>query len=492
MIRFGMAKPRGLPCAMHGATLQARQRGEYAGGCAHFWSRRQGRCTRTIAPLLGLALLLTASIDPAVALPSFARQTGQQCAACHVGGDWPQLTPWGRIFKLAGYTSGRSFVSREGLDHSPVGAFGQAGVTWASAANNSQGQPVISPEGAFRGEQGVAYFGGKLSDFAGLFYEYQYTNSFPGWSGATGVVDARAVHFFNPGEDELLLGLTLNNGPSNQDVWNTVPAWTYPFYSSPIAPGPPASTMLATLIGQSGGVGIYALWNRKLYAEVSVYRVGTGFWRWTSIGTAFDTLGGASYLAGYNPYWRIFITDQWGPHNLMLGTFGMSSKVYPNNTAPSGQTDHFVDAYIDSQYQYLADDHQVTLRGAYYYERQRWNASYPLGLSSIAIGNLNGITVSGTYSFRNQWTLSAAYYQSNGSGNPSLYAVTGPSGNPLSDSPNTTGYYLQANYLPTQNLKLQLQYSGFLKFNGLTSNIDGLGRSPANNNSLWLNVFLAI
>jgi hypothetical protein len=70
--------------------------------------------------------------------------------------------------------------------------------------------------------------------------------------------------------------------------------------------------------------------------------------------------------------------------------------------------------------------------------------------------------------------------------------VTGPAGNTLSATPNTNNYVLQANYQPTQNVKLQLQYSGFTKFNGLTSNIDGLGRSPADNNTLWLNLFFAL
>lgn len=39
-----------------------------------------------------LLACLTCMLRDAYALPSFARQTGQRCAACHVGGDWPQLT----------------------------------------------------------------------------------------------------------------------------------------------------------------------------------------------------------------------------------------------------------------------------------------------------------------------------------------------------------------------------------------------------------------
>ncbi|MEJ2687039.1 MAG: cytochrome C, partial [Gammaproteobacteria bacterium] len=36
------------------------------------------------------------------AVPSFARQTGLACMACHTV--FPELTPFGRTFKLNGYT----------------------------------------------------------------------------------------------------------------------------------------------------------------------------------------------------------------------------------------------------------------------------------------------------------------------------------------------------------------------------------------------------
>mgnify|MGYP001794687518 CR=1 FL=1 len=50
----------------------------------------------------GIALLLVAM--SAEAVPAFARQTGQNCVACHVS--FPELTPYGRWFKLSGYTIG--------------------------------------------------------------------------------------------------------------------------------------------------------------------------------------------------------------------------------------------------------------------------------------------------------------------------------------------------------------------------------------------------
>src|SRR5437660_1010584 len=57
-----------------------------------------------ILPLLAL-LAASFATEPALAVPSFAVQTGQPCAACHIGAFGPQLTPYGRDFKLHGYTA---------------------------------------------------------------------------------------------------------------------------------------------------------------------------------------------------------------------------------------------------------------------------------------------------------------------------------------------------------------------------------------------------
>jgi len=52
--------------------------------------------------LFGIAVMILSS-GPAFAVPSFSRQTGASCAACHTS--YPGLTAFGRQFKLSGYTS---------------------------------------------------------------------------------------------------------------------------------------------------------------------------------------------------------------------------------------------------------------------------------------------------------------------------------------------------------------------------------------------------
>ncbi|MDQ2843338.1 MAG: hypothetical protein M3Y72_20325 [Acidobacteriota bacterium] len=446
-----------------------------------------GRSVVRALALVCLAICISPSIR---ALPSFARQTGQKCAACHVSGSWPQLTPWGRFFKLSGYTAGKELAGKEGFNYVPAGVFGQLGITWAAQPNNSLGQPVITQNGspeayAFTGEIAT-----KLTDFMGVFYEYNIGNTFPGWKGTAGPVDLRAVHFFHPENDELLVGIDSNNNPTVQDVWNSTPAWGYPFYGSPQTPGGPASPMITSLGEQSGSIGIYALLNREWYAEISFYRVGNDLFRWMTAGTNFQA-GGENYLRGYNPYWRVYWTKESGPHSVMVGAFGMESKVYPDSSAPSGPTDRFKDYGFDSQYQYLGDVHKLTLRASYIYETQNWNASFPTGASSTANGNLKSLNLNGSYGYRDHWVFNGAYFSTNGNNNTDFYAVTSPSGSQLTSSPNTAGYVLEVDRLITQNLQATIQYKGFTKFNGLTNNIDGLGRSASANNTLWLTVFFA-
>jgi len=62
---------------------------------------------------LSLALLLPVA-RPARAIPPLAAQTGMPCQQCHIGACSPQLTPFGRAFKIGRYTltGGEGWVSK--------------------------------------------------------------------------------------------------------------------------------------------------------------------------------------------------------------------------------------------------------------------------------------------------------------------------------------------------------------------------------------------
>ena len=63
------------------------------------------------AAVLLAAFFTIGYAPPAEALPSYARQTGQPCGTCHT--DFAGLTPYGRLFKIKGYTTRRRSVSHD-------------------------------------------------------------------------------------------------------------------------------------------------------------------------------------------------------------------------------------------------------------------------------------------------------------------------------------------------------------------------------------------
>ena len=57
--------------------------------------------------------------------------------------------------------------------------------------------------------------------------------------------DIRYAKHTTLGSKDLLYGLTLNNSPTVEDVWNSTPAWGYPWLSSDSAPSPSAQPLIA-------------------------------------------------------------------------------------------------------------------------------------------------------------------------------------------------------------------------------------------------------
>ena len=105
----------------------------------HIKAWLSGALTRAV----GLAVLVLIGLPPeAQALPSFARQTGQNCVACHAGGQFPELTPFGRMFKLTGYTIGQRTVP---LSVMAVGGVSRVADTSKSDAPDADFQKNFAP-----------------------------------------------------------------------------------------------------------------------------------------------------------------------------------------------------------------------------------------------------------------------------------------------------------------------------------------------------------
>jgi hypothetical protein len=126
-----------------------------------------------------IGLFACARFDVALAIPAFARQTEQQCIACHVS--FPELTPYGRFFKLGGYTIGKAAIAEQGIHQLPLAVMAEASIT--STRNNHEVDPdtgetvSVNPRNNGLVFSGASLFlAGKATDWLGGFIQWVYDN----------------------------------------------------------------------------------------------------------------------------------------------------------------------------------------------------------------------------------------------------------------------------------------------------------------------------
>ncbi len=225
------------------------------------------RAVAVTAAVAGLGTLLLSS-PSAHAVPSFARQTGLACEACHTV--FPELTPFGRKFKLNGYlidnlpqVKGLTADNKEALalNWMPplsvqfIGSYTtlKTALPDPSGTGSSQNGTVQFPE-AFS-----LFYAGRIAPKVGGFIQITYDNqdNAVGWDNT----DIRFADQTTLKGKPLTYGVTFNNGPTVQDPWNSTPAWHYPFsQTSSLAPSPNATTQLEGLGNDMvAGLGAYVL-----------------------------------------------------------------------------------------------------------------------------------------------------------------------------------------------------------------------------------------
>lgn len=270
-----------------------------------------------------------------------------------------------------------------------------------------------------------------------------------------------------------------------QDLWNSTPAWGFPYAASSVAPTPAAATKLdGTLAQQVAGLGGYALWNQWLYGELSLYRssqIG---------GNQPPNSSDQDIIDGSAPYWRLAVRHEWGNHSFEAGAFGLIGRFFPGGGTPlSGPADKFRDIALDAQYQYLTDVHIVTLHSTWIREKQGWDASFPAGNTANASDTLRTLKTDLNYYYRRRYGGALGYFTTSGSHDAILYQPS-PTDGSRSGTPDSAGWVIEASYLPWLNTKFTIQYTYYDIFNGSRSNYDGAGRDAADNNTLYLNAWL--
>jgi hypothetical protein len=428
------------------------------------------------------------------AVPAFARQTGFDCNTCHLS--WPELTAVGRDFKLGGYT-----LTQEVRGERP----------WVSL--QAEGPPPLLPLAAMvqfsythtRGTSGVdstffprnnslalqeasIFYAGRIAEHLGAFAQWTYDGI--AHHGSIDNIDLRFANRTKIGGMDTAYGITVNNNPTVSDIYNTTPAWGFPFASSSVAVAPNAATLIdGGLEQQVVGAGAYALLGGTLYAEAAAYRTADGAFSLFRAGTDKSE---DAVLDGTAPYWRLALQHTWGEgtHSAMIGTYGISARKFPDSLDPTGPTDRFRDVGVDAQYQYLTDRHRFSAQATWIREKQSLDASFASGGASNASNVLKTFKGKLTYYFDRQYGATLGYFRTSGTADDALYNTGDPVTGSANGSPNTSGYVLELDWLPKRDIRLAAQYTTYRTFNGASADYDGFGRSARDNDTLFLLAWL--
>ena len=415
----------------------------------------------------------------AYAVPAYAVQTAQPCSACHIGGFGPQLTPFGRQFKLEGYTL------RGTQDFTlPISAMAVASYVQTSADQAAPPAPHYSVNDNFTLDQANLFIAGGFGDHFGSFAQFTYDGV--GRSFAWDNLDLRATDHTKLFGQNVLVGLSLNNNPGVQDPWNTMSAWGFPYTDTDLSPAPAAGTVIGGSLAQSVlGVSAYAWWNSEFYTELSLYWTpGRGFLR--AMGVDADEGGGI--LAGAAPYLRVAYERQFGDQNFDVGAFAFLPDLYPGGNLSIGTSDHYTDLGVDAAYQFTGSgENTFQINTIYMHEDQSLHAPALLG-TALQNDSLNDFRTDVSYYWHNTVGGTVGFFDTWGSADSLLY-----SGN-STFKPDSSGVLFQLDATPFGNqpsplgprinVRFGVQYRIFTKFDGATSNYDGLGHNASDNNTL--------
>lgn len=441
----------------------------------------------SIAPGIVLFGTALAFHRPAAAVPAFAQQTGRNCAACHVGGFGPELTQFGREFKLGGYTLRMH------------GSIPLSAMAIASLTHTAKDQ-VPPPEHLSRNnnlvlDQASLFVAGGIGDhFGGFAQLVTYDGVGRAWSWDN--IDLRAVTNTKMFGEDSVLGLTLNNNPTAQDPWNTLPAWGFPFTDTAVSPTPDAGELIDDpLAGNVIGLTGYAWIAHKFYVEGGGYSSPSrGFLNFVGM----DPTDPGS-LHGLAPYGRIAYQNDLAGGTFEVGANVLKAAIFPGRDRSSGFTDRYTDWGVDSSWLKALGKDSLSADLRFEHEQGNLRASCALGLvgdgSDVGCANyhLNELRAAVRYTWHGKVGLTVSPFSITGSRNFNLYG-----GNGL---PNSNGVMGQVDFTPWGagnsplgprfNARMGLQYTIYGKFNGRHRNFDFAGANAADNDALRVFTWIA-
>lgn len=448
------------------------------------------------ALLAALTLLLPRLAE---AVPSYARQTGLSCTACHQG--YLALNSYGRQFKLSGYTasSGESMLPPFAVYVQPSFTFtnkGQPGGAAPRFGNNNN--VAVSQASLFYAGRLFGPYLDKLGDgpvetFLNKFGTYIQT-TFDGvartysWDNA----EIRYADLATVFGQRLDYGFYVNNNPTLEDPYNTLPSWRYPFSGSGLARTPSAATLIEGGLSQEVlGLGGYVMIAKNFYFDFAAYHtISHDFQRAMGVDPT-----GEPQVSQVAPFWRFAYQKTIKQQFFEVGTFGMYADTYPGRVRTNG-FDHTLDIGVDAMYQTSLGKSDFFATGSLIYEHANYSASQALGNSTNRDDHLFSTNVALDYLYDKTYGFDVSYFVADGNHDAALYA-DGANGSPLSDGTTLEVKWLPFNkgggpsFWPKSNVKFSAQYTIYDHFNGSRRNYDGGGRSASDNNTLYLEAWVA-
>jgi hypothetical protein len=414
----------------------------------------------------GPALMLVST--PAQAVPPFARQTGLACEACHTIP--PELTPFGRRFKLNGYTlTTRPPLVSDIDEHKKntvwLSDLPGLGILFQATYNHYDRAP---PDSAVPGakaqsenlefpQQFSLIAGGAITDQIGGFLQMTYDQP----SGTFGVDNTEIRYVNHTQNNDWVWGVLFNNNPGNQDVWNSVAAYpTLDFSNQSLwSAGGAGGAALSSpffegLGGLTAGPTAYIWYKDSLYLGASIYHAAVSGSLTSTLDSTNLSVGGGT-LEGWAPYWRAAYEHDWGYNSASVGVSGMYSKFTPSliagQTLDPGYVNRYLDISYDWQYQYNGQHNTFSFLGRYTHE----NAEYDPGLVptfySNSTNHLDEWNVTGTYYYNRHYGALVNFVRTTGTADVALNGGTG--------SPGYQYEVLEVDYLPWFNIRFIMQYN---------------------------------
>ena len=464
----------------------------------HHYRRRDG-VLRSMAPFparagtragmwpftLMIFVALFSIAPPSGAVPSFSTQTGEACAACHIGAYGPQLTAYGSRFKLGGYTDTGGDSGRRSI---PVDLMFVESFTHTNDAQSSAPAPHFSTNDNFAMDELSVQLSGGLTDHIGSYWEWSYNQIERKIS--TENMDLRYTTPFKLAGLDSIFGISVNNNPTVSDPFNTLPAIKFPYMMSSLVPMPDGAPLLAgVLTKQVIGASAYSFIDKSWYLEVGDYKsLSSELLRKIHVD---DTAGS---ISGAAPYWRLAYTHDERRQAYSLGLVGMLAHLHPDRLP--GATDDYRDLGLDASYQFLGNRSNIfTVNADYIHEHQDLNGSWLAGYAAQPGHALDSIQMDGSYFFHESYGVTLGWFDNTGTRDNILYAPASDSGS-RTGKPDSSGTTLELDwtpfgrddswFAPWANVRIGLQYVAYSKFNGSSGNYDGYGRNASANNTLYL------